>query len=216
MVQVKNMFVIIALFAMTHASAGCLGSFSRHLYPGQPAAQAAPTLSITPQLTTAFYQPDAKRTNRLEGVADWEDGQPGIVGLWQFQLSGFVVDWGTQAWHADGTELIFSVGQNPETGDVCQGVWRKVGPRTYTLNHVAMGWAAPGADPTQGSEFLRVHIHMVVMLDPGGQKFTGTYAASVYMESAGNPFDEDPNSNRPIASGTGAITANRVNPDSAP
>jgi hypothetical protein len=128
-------------------------------------------------------------------------------------MSGFSTDWGTQAWHADGTELTFSVGQNPETGDVCQGVWQQTGPHTYSLNHIAMGWAAPGADPTKGSEFVRVHFHVNVMLDPHGQKFTGHYTVNVFMESEDNPFNEDPNTNPPVASGTGDVTATRVNPD---
>lgn len=52
---------------------------------------------------------------------------------------------------------MFSGGQNPETGDVCQGVWRKIGPRTYTLNHIAMGWTAPG-----GSFGMRIHFHVLI------------------------------------------------------
>jgi len=139
-----------------------------------------------------------------------------IVGLWQFQWSGFANDWGTQAWHSDGTELTFSVGQNPATGDVCQGAWEQVGPRTYVLNHIAMGWAAPGADPTQGAQFLRVHLRFLVTLDPSGNKFTGKYTANVYLESKSEPFNEDPNTNPPIASGTGSVTATRVSPDANP
>jgi hypothetical protein len=82
---------------------------------------------------------------------------------------------------------MFSVGQNPATGDICQGVWQQTGPRTYTLNHIAMGWAGVGADPTKGSEFLRIHFHMVVKLDPRGQTFNGTYSVAVRMESASDP-----------------------------
>jgi hypothetical protein len=33
------------------------------------------------------------------------------------------------------------------------------------------------------------------------------------MESASNPFNEDSRSNPPVASGAGAVTATRVNPD---
>ena len=139
-----------------------------------------------------------------------------IVGLWEFKWSGFATDWGTQAWHADGTELTFSTGQNPATGDTCQGVWQQIGPRTYTLNHVAMGWAAPGANPLQGAQFLRVHLHMIVTLAPSGNTFTGKYTAAVYLESQSDPFDENPNSNAPIATGGGAVTATRVKPDDGP
>jgi hypothetical protein len=139
-----------------------------------------------------------------------------IVGLWEFKWSGFSTDWGTQAWHSDGTELTFSTGQNPATGDTCQGVWQQIGARTYTLNHVAMGWAAPGASPLLGAQFVRVHLHFIVTLDPSGNTFSGKYTAAVYLESESDPFDENPSTNAPIATGTGGVTAIRVKPDEGP
>ena len=140
---------------------------------------------------------------RFVQVAD-DTGDAGVVGLWQFKMTGFSVDWGTQAWHSDGTEIMFSGGQNPATGDVCQGVWRKVGTNTYTLNHIAMGWMAPG-----GPFGIRVHFHMVVKLDSAHHSFSGSYKAAVYAVSPQDPFDE----NVKVAEGTGDVTATRVNPD---
>lgn len=202
---------LIALATAAHANAACMDNLSR-LIPGLSATSIQrPASSARPMAAFEYQQPG--HTARLVPIGDFGFGGPGIVGLWQFKMSGFNVDWGTQAWHGDGTEFMFSVGQNPETGDVCQGVWQQIGPRTYTLNHIAMGWAAPGADPTKGSEFLRIHFHMQVTLDPRGQSFTGKYSVSVFMESESDPFNEDSQSNPPIASGTGAVTATRVNPD---
>ena len=157
----------------------------------------------------------------------------GIVGLWQFQLSGYPApDWGTQAWHGDGTELMFSGGQDPETGDVCQGVWRQIGKDTFTLNHIAMGWNQPG-----GSFGLRVHLHEIIKLNPAGTEFTGTYTLTGYCENEAiplplaaangscatpNPFFEfDPSKavsatnpdNVALPTGTGTVTATRVIPD---
>jgi hypothetical protein len=139
-----------------------------------------------------------------------------IVGLWEFKFSGFTTDWGTQAWHSDGTELTFSTGQDPAVGDTCQGVWQQIGARTYTLNHIAMGWEAPGASPLQGAQFLRVHLHLIVTLAPSGKTFSGKYTAAVYLESESDPFDENPNTNPPIATGGGPVTATRVLPDDGP
>ena len=215
MKQVKKLLGLIALAAAAHANAACMDHIQSLLHPGSTARSGPPTPKLG-QLMPAVYHPETMRAGGLVPVTDGDNGRDGIVGLWQFQFSGSFADWGTQAWHADGTELIFSVGQNPETGDVCQGVWQQIGPRLYTLNHVAMGWAAPGADPTKGSEFVRVHFHFLVTLDPNGDKFTGTYTASAYLESASDPFNEDPHSNPPIASGTGSVTATRINPDTAP
>jgi hypothetical protein len=97
---------------------------------------------------------------------------------------------------------MFSAGRNPATGDVCQGVWRKIGPRTYSLNHIAMGWDI-------GEFGLRVHIHAVVTLNRAGDKYTGTYSAAAYLVSPANPFDES----NPVGGGSGNIQGTRVKPD---
>jgi len=186
---------LIALAATTQTSAACMSPDS--LVPSM--AGATGSMHLVP----AVYRPGATSGADFLPVADFDDDVP-IVGLWQFKMSGFSVDWGTQAWHADGTEIMFSGGQNPETGDVCQGVWRQVGPSTYTLNHIAMGWLAPGA-----GFGLRVHFHMIVKLNASGDSFSGTYKAAVYSVSPANPFDESVQ----VASGTGAVTASRVKPD---
>lgn len=222
MKELKIALGVIALAASVHANAGCMDNLGKLLHPGATAAEAVKAAPSLPGVDTAFHYPLGVQTAHLVSVADWDgngnrddrdfDSQ-GIVGLWQFQLAGADVDWGTQAWHADGTEFMYSAGQNPQTGNVCQGVWQQTGPRTYTLSHIAMGWAAPGADPTKGSEFMRYHFHMVVKLDPRGQTFSGTYSVTIYMESQSDPFNEDPHANPPVASGTGTVTGTRVNPD---
>jgi hypothetical protein len=152
----------------------------------------------------ALYRFDELQGFSLRTVADEAFDHDSIVGLWEFKWAGFSVDYGTQAYHSDGTELTFSGGQNPETGDTCQGVWRKIGPSTYTLNHIAMGWTAPGA-----GFGTRVHLHFVIKVDPSGNKFSGVYKAAVYSVSPTDPFDESVE----VAHGTGTVTATRVQPD---
>jgi hypothetical protein len=176
--------------------------------------QTTPDKNPASHFVPAVYHEGDTTAGSLVRIHDF-DSAP-IVGLWEFKWSGFTTDWGTQAWHSDGTELTFSTGQNPATGDTCQGVWQQIGPRTYTLNHIAMGWAAPGASPLQGAQFLRVHLHLVVTLAPSGNTFSGKYTAAVYLESESDPFNENPNSNAPIATGSGAVTATRVRPDDGP
>jgi hypothetical protein len=175
---------LAALAAATQVNATCMKNMA---LPGLPDKS-----SSAARLTPAVYRPGAMSAASFLPVRD--DEKVSIVGLWQFQLNGFAVDWGTQAWHSDGTEIMFSGGQNPQTGDVCQGVW----------NHIAMGWTAPGA-----AFGLRVHFHMVVELDSSGNAFSGHYTASVYSVSPDNPFDESVQ----VASGTGNVTATRVTPD---
>jgi hypothetical protein len=152
----------------------------------------------------AIYRPAAIQGTSFIRVRDSDDERDSIVGLWQFKFVGFGPDYGTQAWHSDGTELIYSGGQNPETGDVCQGVWRRLGPSTYSLNHIAMGRPAPGAPFG-----LRIHIHAVVKVDESGNKYSGRYTAAVYSVSETEPFDESVE----VASGTGVLTGTRVKPD---
>lgn len=198
----KAMLSMLALGLLTlvfagQADAACMGIPQLR---GVPTARAEGGAMIP-----AVYRPgELARGGSLFPVGDFEGDGPSIVGLWQFQMSGFSVDWGTQAWHSDGTEIMFSGGQNPETGDVCQGVWRQVGPSTYTLNHIAMGWVAPGA-----GFGIRVHFHVKVKLDPTGNSFTGTYTAGVFAVSPADPFDETTE----VASGAGTVTATRVKPD---
>ena len=185
---------VLGLAAGMQASAACMNLDS--LMPKKLAAGAA-----AEGFVPAVYYPDAE--GALTRVHDQDEGDS-VVGLWQFRMSGFSVDWGTQAWHSDGTELMFSGAQDPQTGDVCQGVWRRIGPSTYTLNHIAMAWMAPGA-----GFGIRVHFHMVVHLDATGNAFSGTYRAGVYSVSPANPFDESVQ----VAGGTGTVTARRVKPD---
>jgi hypothetical protein len=187
----------LGLAVAGQAGASCMSSTANPVGPNQnPSAM---------HMTPAIYRPAAAEGASFIRVSDSEDEHhDSIVGLWQFKFVGFGPDYGTQAWHSDGTELIYSGGQNPETGDVCQGVWRRLGPSTYSLNHIAMGRAAPGA-----SFGLRVHIHAVVKVDESGNKYSGKYTAAVYSVSATEPFDESVE----VASGTGVMTGTRVKPD---
>ncbi len=166
--------------------------------------KASPKLPDPARMIQAVYHPGESYGALLPVHEEFYEDRDSVVGLWEFKLSGFTTDWGTQAWHSDGTELMFSGGQNPETGDVCQGVWRKIGHSTYTLNHIAMGYDSPG-----GSFGTRVNFHMVIKLDASGNTFTGHYTAKVYAVSPAAPFDESVQ----VASGTGGVTASRVKAD---
>jgi hypothetical protein len=154
--------------------------------------------------TPALYRPDVQSGSPFMRIGDFDEDDS-IVGLWKFKLSGFLKDFGTQAFHAGGTETMFSAGVDPSTGDVCQGVWRKIGRSTYTLNHIAMAWTAPGAQYG-----VLIHIHMTIKLAHSGDAFTGHYSVSLFSATPQNPFDE---SGGAFASGLGDVTASRVHPD---
>ncbi len=186
---------LLALTAAGAANAACM--------MGTPAA----SKSAAPAFVPSVYHPDSASGFLLKANYD-HDYDEGIVGLWEFKWNApppIGPDYGTQAWHSDGTEITFSGGQDPQTGDVCQGVWRQVGHNLYTLNHIAMGRPAPGAPFG-----IRVHLHFLIKLNGAGTAFSGSFTAKAYAVSAANPFDE---STTPVASGTGTVTATRVIPD---
>jgi hypothetical protein len=194
-------FAAVAL-AAGQARAACMDDLIRLVTP--KGTSPAPATRVPAGLRPAVYRPSLAQPAIADVAArdDDDEHSDGIVGLWEFQIDGFPPDFGTQAWHSDGTELMFSGGRNPASGNVCQGVWRKIGRRTYSLNHIAMGW-----DP--GSFGLRVHIHAVVTLDRSGNSYSGTLTANAYAVTPANPFDES----HLVGSGGGNITATRVKPD---
>jgi len=140
--------------------------------------------------------------------------RPTIVGLWKFEMKskstpvhtnpmpdGTLIDFGTAAWHADGTEFQTSGIRNPGDGDVCQGVWQQVDEETFVLNHYALAW-------TNGAYTGPVNIRARVTLDPTGNHYSGMFATVVYLATpvAGHEFDQS----TILASITGTFTATRV------
>lgn len=146
-------------------------------------------------------------------VADWGSKRT-IVGLWKFEMiskstrthqnpmpDGTLIDFGTASWHGDGTEFQTSGIRNPSDGDVCQGVWSKVGDATYVLNHYALAW-------TNGTYTGPVNIRAQVTVSPSGNSYNGTFTTVVYMATPikGHEFDQ----NTVLATITGNFTATRV------
>jgi hypothetical protein len=194
-VAVTATLTLLSFAAATQATAGCAEGLMRHAMP----MLAANSSDFVPPV----YRPGTLGT-ALTPVGD-SGGEASIVGLWEFKFAGFLNDFGTQAFHAGGTETMFSAGVDPATGDVCQGVWRKVGHSTYTLNHVAMGWTAPGAEYG-----VLIHFHMLIKVAPSGDSYTGNYDVSLYSATPQDPFDE---SAGPFVSGSGTLNATRVKAD---
>jgi hypothetical protein len=89
-------------------------------------------------------------TALLTQAADTEEP---IVGMWHVTFTaegnnegppdGTPIDDAMIVWHGDGTEIMNS-GRPPQDGNFCMGIWKKVGPNQYKVNHFA--WA--GNDTT--------------------------------------------------------------------
>lgn len=192
-ISLAMVLVLLGLMSAAQTHAGCLDTTKKML----PTAAGGP-------FTPALYRAGDEGGSPFMQIGDYDEDDS-IVGLWKFKLSGFLKDFGTQAFHAGGTETMFSAGVDPSTGDVCQGVWRRVGRSTYTLNHIAMAWTAPGAQYG-----VLIHIHMTIRLARNGDAFAGHYSVSLFSATPENPFDE---SGGAFATGLGDVTASRVHPD---
>lgn len=139
-----------------------------------------------------------------------------IVGVWKFEMlakstaknknpmpDGTLIDFGTQAWHSDGTELLNSGIRNPADGNFCQGVWEQLAPRTFKLHHLPLAWAS-------GAYIGPVKMTMIVTVDEYGDDFHGIFSQTLFQASAtaGHEFDES----SPVVTVTGTITASRLVP----
>ena len=131
---------------------------------------------------------------------DWrEPSLEPIVGLWKISFvdkAKSYSDSGYAAWHSDFTEFQNSE-RTPSTGAVCQGVWEKVAPRTFRLNHFALAYG----DSVNLTNVIRIREQVVV--DPSGDRFNGTFITDVY----------DTNHNF-LVEYAGPITGSRVTIDS--
>lgn len=119
-----------------------------------------------------------------------------IVGLWHVILTESSGDrlWQSfQQFHADGLEMenadITPIGSN-----VCMGVWKKVGPDTVKIYHVA--WTF---DPATGAPTGSALLTETNTLNKDGNSFTGTFAIQFY----------DANGDK-LVKITGTTTATRI------
>jgi hypothetical protein len=162
---------------------------------------------------SAVYRPDGAFGASLIRTSF---GQPSIVGLWKFEMlakstrdntnpmpDGTLIDFGTAAWHSDGTELINSGSRNPADGDFCQGVWAQVGPGTFTLNHMPLAW-------TNGAYTGPAVLRERVTVDYSGMHYSGDFKLTQYLATMtpGHEFDET----TALITITGTITAKRITP----
>lgn len=109
-----------------------------------------------------------------------------IVGLWHttFTSGGSVWDEAFEQWHSDGTETALDNAVPPLLGNVCLGVYKQTGQRTYKLRHLAWNWDPSGA-PLAGTFLLL----MTVTVDPHGNTFSGHFVSDSF-DTFGNKIDE--------------------------
>lgn len=180
-----------AIYAVP-ASAGCAD-------PRTAQAEAA-------HFIDAVYRPGGARAFL---VHDEQDERAAIVGFWTFEWrakadpelpnnnpppisDGALLDFGLIQWHPDGTEITNSGGRTPAVGDVCMGSWKQVGPSTFKLTHLALGYGPPPG-PVTGYQGLAL-LEMTVKVDSGGHSYHGNFVLTQYMSKfnpavPGSEFD---------------------------
>ena len=135
--------------------------------------------------TGAQLQLDESRTMPASAQSPSEGHTASIVGLWRATFlvgDGPAVAFeGFQQWHASGTEVMVDNGVPPSLGNVCLGVWKQTGPRTFSLRHVTFNWDANG----QSTGTFQVVIH--VQLNRSGGTYAGSYASDSF-DLQGNPI----------------------------
>ena len=111
--------------------------------------------------------------------ADWN---PSLVGMWHTKLllggsSGPVYDEAFEHFHGDGTHMLVSNGLPPALGNVCIGVYKRTGPRTYKLRHMTWNWSPEMNEAwgVQGTPAGRFELNMTLRLDESGNSYRGVW-----------------------------------------
>jgi hypothetical protein len=152
----------------------------------QPSAQAAcasggKKVGLAPSKLALKLQNQGSNGQGENGGAN----NSSIVGLWHttFISGGALWDEAFEQWHSDGTELAIDNAVPPLLGNVCVGVYKQTGPRTYSLRHVTWNWDASGA-PLAGTFLLL----MTVTVDKSGNTFSGHFVSDSF-DTFGNKID---------------------------
>ena len=131
--------------------------------------------------TKTFFSQTVAHAEEPETQSDdrHPSGSRSIAGMWKISFtatdgSGYS-DFGYTQWHSDGTEFLNSGARAPSTQNFCLGVWEETGKSTYKLNHFALSY-----DASSGDLNGKVRIVENVSLEPGGDKYSGTFLIEVF------------------------------------
>jgi hypothetical protein len=113
--------------------------------------------------------------------------EPTIVGTWKEHWisegsggipDGTEIDAGYSQWHSDGTEENLSGLRSPLTGNVCFGEWKKIGARSYRMNHFGISYDSTGMNLVGPAR-----IQQWLTLDEKGMATSGKFTIDQYDES---------------------------------
>src|SRR5690606_24983173 len=164
------------------------GPFDKHTQPGGTIMHRRQALAL---LATGFGW------FALGGSADagQNNGGQSPVGMWhavlQLGKDGPVYDEIIEHFHSDGTELLISNSLPPAVGNICIGVWKRVGSRTFRLKHMTWNWSGEmnEAFGVPGTHTGHFELELNFRLDERGKTYRGTWLAKNY-DLAGNHIPE--------------------------
>ena len=164
--RIKILLVTVALWSVwvPSASAAC----------GSSAQRLPPSMSSAPQL------PPPLQEAAPDGVAaetPQRGGEPSMTGLWKtvFVAGGAVVNLGFNTWHSDGTEWALDGTFPPAGGNVCPGVWERIGHRSYRTVHPAFNYDA------SNTHVVGIFIERLkITISPDGNSYQGDFTWDSY------------------------------------
>jgi hypothetical protein len=180
----------MGLMAVGQAAAGC-----GQLFPlDVPHSDGLAPQPLRSGLMPAVLRPGSQAFIRL--VDDRGDHEASLVGMWDVTFTsdgtahpqpipaGVTLDVATIQYHSDGTEFQISGSRPPSSGDVCMGVWKQTGERTYKLKHIALAWVSSDSNPpVSPAQFLGPGIfHEEINVDRSGNTFVGTVTIDQYAK----------------------------------
>jgi hypothetical protein len=178
------------------AAYGLFASSAQGCRLGTPSKHTATAMAANPATTV----------NPANSASDDDDKgrghNPSIVGLWLTQSIGPGGGLGFDSFYADGNELLVDQ-SDPRTDNVCNGVWEKTGPLTYTVNHPSWYY------DTNGNLLAIVVLIDTITLDRNGNSFTGSYTATAYDPS-------DPTLTTILGQDSGTLKGTRITANSHP
>ena len=122
-----------------------------------------------------------------ERERDTNNRHPEIVGMWitTYYVGPFngpgtpVVDLAIQQFSSDGNELMNSQPFPPVVGNVCFGVWKALGHRTFKVRHI--GWTYTTNNIFEGT----ARINVTLTVSANGDTYSGTHT-TVVIDPNGN------------------------------
>jgi hypothetical protein len=164
MIAIGALGMLFAPHAHACGRPGQAGLFASGLFTTMPGFQTNPSF--------AAAQPALPRAqDHEEGNSERRHGS--IVGMWNvnFYVASQLWDAAIEQFYADGNEMTNDLAFPPSQGNVCYGVWERVGNDTYKMNHI--GWAYGPKDVFIG----RFDLTATLVVGDHGNSFTGTFVA---------------------------------------